>query len=484
MTRLSPPRVGIIGAGMSGLCMGAKLLAAGHENFVLYEKAGEVGGTWRENTYPGLSCDVPCRFYSYSFAPNPDWSRNFASGAEIQHYFVRCAESFGVRPYIRFNAEVVAARWVDGRWRLRTRDGAEDLVDVLVAATGVLHHPKLPDINGLDSFAGAAFHSSRWDHSVPLEGRRVAVIGTGSTGVQVTTALSKTVGQLFVFQRTPQWIMPGVNVRYSSFSRAAFRHLPILNRISYRFYYHMYGAVLGKAMLKAGWQRRFVNALCQLHLRLGVRDPELRRRLTPADEPMCRRLIMASGYYRALRRQGTHLVTESIDHIAPQGIVTADGRLHEVDVIVLATGFDAHAFIRPIDLVGEGGVTIDHAWRDGPRAYRTVCVPGFPNFFILQGPHSPIGNHSLIAIAETQTDYVMRWLEKLRNGRVHIFAPTAEATDAFNATLREVLPHTVWASGCNSWYLGTDGLPELWPWTPAHHQAMLAEPVLEHFSVQ
>lgn len=478
-----PPRIGIVGAGMSGLCMAAKLRRAGNYNFTVYEKAQEVGGTWRENRYPGLTCDVPSRFYSYSFAPNPEWSHFFPPGKEIENYFIATAEDLGLREHIRFGSEMTSARWEDGRWRLRTADGHQDSVDVLVAATGVLHHPRMPGIDGLTTFAGSAFHSARWDHSVPLAGKRIAVIGTGSTGVQIITALSSIAGKLLVFQRTPQWILPLPNLPYSSASRTVLRRFPSLNKLGYRGYQRLLESTFGTAVVQPGWQRTLISTICRIALRLGVRDPDLRRKLHPVDQPMCKRLIMSGGYYAAIQRPMVDLVTERIERVEPTGVRTADGTLHEVDIIVLATGFDAHAFMRPMKLIGEHGLSIDDAWRNGPRAYRTVAVPGFPNYFMLIGPHSPIGNHSLIAIAETQTDFVLHWIDELRRGAISSTAPTPEATERFNAEMRSAMPKTVWTTGCNSWYLGADGLPELWPWTPARHREMLASPVYKDFEV-
>lgn len=468
---------------MSGLCVAHRLRRAGVADITIYEKAHEVGGTWRENTYPGLSCDVPSRFYSYSFAPNPGWSRAFAPGPEIQRYFVGMSQALELRPLIRFGAAVVSARWEDGRWRLRTAGGEHDAADVLVSATGVLHHPREPDIPGLDSFAGAAFHSARWDHSVELEGRRVGVIGTGSTGVQITCALAEVAESLHVFQRTAQWILPIPNRRYARLTRGAFRRLPALSRLSYRYYQRTLEATLGRAVVEPGPARSLVDAACRLNLRLAVRDPALRRRLTPDYQPMCKRLVMSGGFYRAMQRPGVELVTDAIERVEPEGVVTRDGWLRALDVLVLATGFDARAYLRPMELVGEGGITLEEAWADGPRAYRTVALAGFPNFFMMMGPHSPIGNHSLVAIAETQADYIARWVERLRDGRVASVAPTPEATARFNDEMRRAMPGTVWVTGCRSWYLGPDGLPELWPWTPARHRELLREPEPADFAV-
>ena len=475
LTGRAPLRVAIVGAGMSGLCMLHTLRAAGHEDVVVYEKASELGGTWRENRYPGLTCDVPSRFYSYSFAPNPGWSRAFAPGREIQAYFLRTAERLGLRPHLRLGAEVTDANWQDGRWQLRTVAGEEDVADVLVTATGVLHHPKLPAIPGLDTFAGTAVHSARWDPSLDLSGKRVGVVGTGSTGVQITAALAGRVGHFTLFQRTAQWVLPVPNRRYLRSTRWVFRRVPALSGLAHRGYQALLEAILGVAVVRPGWQRTAVSALARANLRVMVRDRDLRRRLTPDYAPLCKRLVMSAGFYPALQRDRAELVTEAIARVEPRGVVTADGRLHELDVLILATGFDAHAYLRPMRVTGEDGVTLEQAWAAGPRAYRTVALPGFPNLFTLMGPHSPVGNQSLIAVAEAQAGYVLRWIERLERQGGHA-SPRADATDAYNAALREAAPRTIWASGCTSWYLDADGVPEVWPWTPARHRAMLREP--------
>ncbi|GAA2576934.1 NAD(P)/FAD-dependent oxidoreductase [Actinomadura fulvescens] len=480
---MAEPRVVIVGAGMSGLCMAIELRRAGVRDFTIYEKAGAVGGTWRDNTYPGLTCDVPSRFYQFSFATNPDWTHLYSPGPEIRAYLDRIADRYGVREHIVFGTEVTAACHTGERWRIETSTGAGDEADFLVTATGVLHHPRYPAIPGLDTFAGAAFHSARWDHDVPLRGRRVAVVGTGSTGVQITTDLAGTAGRLLLFQRTPQWILPARNRPYGRLTRAAHRRLPVLDRLGYRWHEFVISKVLSEAIIRPGWQRRLIGALCRRNLE-RVADPELRRKLTPPDQPMCKRLIASGGFYEAVQRDDVELVSDAISHVEPRGIVTVDGRLHELDVLVLATGFDAHAYVRPMRLVAPDGRTLDEAWRDGPHAYRTVAMPGFPNLFFLMGPHSPIGNYSLTAIAEAQAAYIAGWIRRHRAGLVTTMAPRREATDAFNEEMRKALPRTIWTSGCSSWYLGKDGLPELWPWTPREHARMLASPAFDEFDAR
>jgi cation diffusion facilitator CzcD-associated flavoprotein CzcO len=467
------PRVAIIGAGMSGLCMAVTLRRAGITDITISEKADAVGGTWRDNTYPGLACDVPSRFYQFTFAPKPDWSHVFSPGAEIRDYLTKLAHDFGLMHSIRFGTEVVHAERMHNRWQLCTSNGDTQVVDFLISATGILHHPSYPAIEGLDDFAGAVFHSARWDHDVALRGKRIAVIGTGSTGVQIVCGLAGEAAHLTLFQRSAQWVFPLPNPAYSRFVKMLMRSVPKISALAY-YGYRATTEFVVQALVKPGWRRWAMSAACRANL-CTVRDPDLRQALTPDHQPMCRRLIISGGFYRAVQRPDVELVTERIDHVAPEGIVTADGRLHEVDVIALATGFDAHAYVRPMTLIGDRGVTLDEAWSKGPRAHMTVSLPGFPNFFMLLGPHSPVGNYSLTAIAESQAGYILNWIERWRRREFDTVAPTLEATNDFNAEMRAALPNTVWTTGCTSWYLGLDGNPELWPWNPSRHRARLSQ---------
>jgi cation diffusion facilitator CzcD-associated flavoprotein CzcO len=310
------------------------------------------------------------------------------------------------------------------------------------------------------------------------------LIGTGSTGVQIVAELGGEVRQLKVFQRTAQWIYPTPNPRYSPLTRAAMRRWPALNGLAYRFWGWYFRRMFGRATIRPGWQRRLIQAECRWNLRLSVRDPQLRAKLTPTYQPMCKRQILAGHFYRSVQQPGVEVITDSIDHIEPRGIVTADGTLHELDLLVYATGFDARAYVRPMEVIGEGGLSLDDAWADGPMAYRSVAVPGFPNLFMLMGPHSPIGNQSLVPIAEDQADYAMWWIEQLRDGRVRAAAPTEAATKEYNESMKAAMPQTIWVTGCSSWYLGKDGLPELFPWTPETHRELLRRPELADFDVR
>ena len=477
------PTVAIVGAGMSGLCMGIKLKQAGIDSFTIYEKAADLGGTWRDNRYPGLVCDIPSRYYQYSFEPNPDWSRLLSPAPEIHAYLARVADKYGLRRHITFGTEITSARFEDGRWRIERSDGEQVEVDVVVSACGFLHHPRYPGIEGLDSFEGATFHSARWDQSVPLAGRRVGVVGTGSTGIQISAVLPDVVSRFTLFQRTAQWVYPTPNLRYRGLGARLMRRFPKLAQLSYRGWQAYIYNSIGRAVVQPGWQRRVMSGVCRLHL-LSVRDKELRRKLTPTYDPMCKRIVVSGGFYRAMQKPNVEVVTESIERVEPRGVRTADGRLHELDVLVLATGFDSHAYLRPMELVGENGVTLEDAWSEGVRAYRSVAIPGFPNFFMMMGPHSPFGNESMITVAEDQSNFILRCIELVRSGRATAVAPTAEATQRFNEELRGAMPNTVWLTGCNSWYLGKDGLPELWPFVPERHTEQLREPDLDELELR
>lgn len=468
---------------MSGLCMGIKLKQAGIDSFTIYEKAADVGGTWRENTYPGLVCDVPSRYYSYSFEPNPDWTRLMSPGAEIHAYFSRVADKYGLRRHIRFGTEIESARFDGSGWKVRARDGEEAEADFLVSCCGFLHHPRLPDIEGLESFEGATFHSARWDHDVELRGKRVGVVGTGSTGVQLVCGLADVAGRLELYQRTAQWVYPTPNLRYRGLGRRLLRRFPAVSRLSYRFWQTYIEHSIGRAVVQRSWQRAAFGVACRLHL-MTVRDRELRRKLTPTYDPMCKRIVVSGSFYRAVQKPSVAVVTERIERVEPRGLRTGDGVLHELDVLVLATGFDAHAYLRPIELENDEGLTLEEIWRDRVSAYRTVALAGFPNFFMLCGPHSPIGNQSLVIVAENQADYVMHWIRRFQAGELATVVPTREATERFNDEMRAAMGDTVWMTGCKSWYLGKDGYPELWPWVPERHREMLSEPVLHELEVR
>jgi cation diffusion facilitator CzcD-associated flavoprotein CzcO len=476
-------RVAIVGAGMAGVLSAIKLREAGLDDLVVYEKAARLGGTWRENTYPGIACDVPSHLYSYSFEPNPDWSHRFSPGAEIEAYFEGVAQKHGVTERIRFGEEVTRCEWRDGRWQLETKTGRRDAADVVIAATGVLHHPKYPEIAGLDSFQGACFHSARWDHSVPLDGRRVGVVGTGSTAVQITSAVVDRVAKFSLFQRTAQWIAPQENPAYSEAEQEAFRRDPVALRQLRNEMSVAFGMFSTAVVDASSPQMKLLEDVCRANLETNVTDPVLREKLRPNYRAACKRLVVSPDFYQAIQRPNAELVTEGIERVEPRGVVTRDGRLHELDVLVLATGFRVDRFLRPIEVIGREGRRLDEAWAQRPSAYLSISIPGFPNLFMLNGPNGPVGNFSLIEVAELQLAYILQLLEPLRAGRCRAITASDSATERFDAERVEAARRTVWSTGCRSWYLDDRGIPAVWPWTFDRFREEMAAPKLAAYEL-
>jgi len=481
------PRFAIIGAGMSGILAAIRLKAAGLD-FTVFEKADRVGGTWRENTYPGIACDVPSHLYSYSFELNPDWHYMASPGSEIQSYFEGVTSRHGLESAIRFNEPVVRCEWKtseDGRvghWEVETGSGFIDHFDWVIAGTGILHHPKTPDIEGLELFEGPCFHSARWDHDVPLDGKRIGVIGTGSTGVQITGALADRASHYSLFQRTAQWVVPVEQVAYTEEERASFRENPELlealhDSLNESFHTGFANTVLdGESEAIDEFERT-----CTEYLNTQVRDPVLREALRPDYRAACKRLVISHNFYDAIQHENAELVTAPIERIEPKGVRTQDGRLIELDVLVLATGFHVDRFVRPMTVRGHGGALLDEVWKERPSAYLALGVPGFPNFFMLNGPNSPVGNFSLIMTAELQFDYILKLVEHVRKGDLDFAMPTADAAARFETERVEAAKNTVWATGCNSWYLDDRGIPFAWPFPFSRFEDEMEKPRLEDF---
>jgi cation diffusion facilitator CzcD-associated flavoprotein CzcO len=477
------PSFAVIGAGMSGLLAAIKLREAGYA-FTVFEKADRVGGTWRENTYPGIACDVPSHLYSYSFALNPDWNFMSSPGNEIQAYFEDISKRYDLERSIRFNEPVVRCDWQGDGWEIEGGSGFVRRYDWVLAATGILHHPKLPDIPGLADFECDLFHSAQWDHSVALDGRRIGVIGNGSSGVQITGSLAPRAGRFTLFQRTAQWVVPVQQVVYDEAQRAEFRRNPaalkrIHDELDASFHTGFANQVLdGNSAVFEGMRK-----LCNEHLDTHVADSDLREKLRPDYTPACKRLVVSHNFYDSIQVPQAELVTESIERIEAGGVRTRDGRLHELDVLVCATGFHVDAFVRPMAIRGLGGVMLDDVWKDRPSAYMSVGVPGFPNFFMLNGPNSPVGNFSLIRTAEMQFEYLMKLVDHVAaTGGTHL-APSADAALRFESERTETAKQTVWATGCRSWYLDDRGIPFLWPFPFTRFTEEMEKPRFEDYTV-
>ena len=477
-------RFAVIGAGMAGILSAIKLKEAGLTDFTVYEKADRVGGTWRENTYPGLSCDVPSHLYSYSFALTPDWSHRFSPGTEIYDYFDRVAREHDILSFVRFGEEVTRCEWVDGKWQLETANGHRDDVDVVIAATGVLHHPRMPDLPGLDDFAGAAFHSARWDHTVAIDGARVGVVGTGSTAVQIVSAIVDRVAHLSLFQRTAQWIMPQENPAYTDEERARYRDDPdalpeLHNNLS-----QMFGVFANAVVDAKSPGIQMIEDACYNNLESNVRDPQLREKLRPDYRAACKRLIISADFYDAIQRPNAELVVEKIQRVERDGVRTTDGVLHDLDVLVLATGFQADAFMRPMQLIGRDGRALADEWNPRPNAYLSISIPDFPNFFMLNGPNGPVGNFSLIEVAELQFAYIMQLVQRLQNGECNEISATRAAMEAFEQERMAAVPNTIWVTGCRSWYLDDRGVPAVWPFPFDRFRAEMREPNIEAYELR
>ncbi len=477
------PRIAVIGAGVGGITTAHVLRQSGFDDVTVFEKGSDVGGVWHWNHYPGLACDVPSQLYQFGFAPKPDWTHLWARGRDIQQYHRDVIDRLGLAPLIKLDTEVSEARW-DGsnqEWNLSTADGGHHTADFVICATGVLHHPFVPEIPGLADFTGTVLHTARWQDDLDTAGKRIAVIGTGSTGVQIVSALQPDATSIHHYVRSPQGIL---------WAPMSLRQLPGLASLLKRYpalHNSMYDALLwGSGILadittRPSWRRRAVQAYARLSLRLQVRDPALRALLTPDYQPLCKRQVVSGTYYRAIRADNAELVPEAIAEVTPRGIRTADGTHRDLDIIVLATGFHAHNYMRPMRLIGRDGITIDDAWATGPRAYRMTAIPGFPNLFTVLGPNSPTGSISLQFSAELTARYIAQWIARFRDGTLRTVEVTEEATAQFSDGVRAAMAPTVWNTGCNSWYLTEDGAVDLWPYDRAAMTAMLSTVEEGHF---
>jgi cation diffusion facilitator CzcD-associated flavoprotein CzcO len=456
--------VAIVGAGFGGLGAAIRLEREGVEDFLVFERAGDLGGTWRDNSYPGCRCDVPSHLYSFSFALNPGWTRSFSPQAEIWDYLRDCAARFGVLPRLRLGHELRAAQWDDARrvWDLDTSGGAYT-ADVLVSAAGALHEPAVPDLPGLGSFRGTMFHSARWDHDHDLSGRRVAVIGTGASAVQFVPEIQPKAGRLLVFQRTAPWVLPRRDRALSGFERSLYRAVPPVQRLArWSIYWSRELFALGFLHPRA---MRLAQRMARRHLARSVPDPALRAALTPDYTIGCKRVLISNDYLPALTRENVTVVTAGIREVRPQGIVTDDGAEHEVDTIIFGTGF--HVTDMPIAqrIFGRAGRSLAEEWNGSPRAYLGTTVAGYPNLFLLLGPNTGLGHTSVVLMIESQIEYLVRALRYRRRAGVATVEPRAEAQRDFVSTVDRRMQGTVWlAGGCRSWYLDRTGRNStIWP---------------------
>lgn len=449
------PTIAIIGAGAGGIAMGVRLRRAGFDRFTIFEKSDGVGGTWRDNTYPGAACDVPSHLYSFSWEPNPYWQRTFATQPEILAYLEHCATEHGLRPHLRLGTEVRTVRWDDERrhWTLETATGEVFRAHIVISALGMLNIPYLPEIPGRDRFQGTQFHSARWQPDAPIEGARVAVVGTGASAIQFVPAIAPAVASMTVFQRTPTWIRPKVDVEVPAEDQERFARRPLAGKVE---------------RWKAWWTYERNNAIkldsptsvtgtefCRSYLERKVEDEELRAALTP-DHPLgCKRPLLSRDWYPALTRPNVRVATSPIVEIDETGLTTADGEHHEVDTIVYGTGFRANEYLSAIDVYGREGRRLHDDWKDGAEAYLGTTVAGFPNFFVMYGPNTN-GVNSILFIHEAQAHYVERAIKALRRRRGRTLEVKESAMRAYNDRIQEQLQDTVWTA-CDNYFKASDG---------------------------
>jgi cation diffusion facilitator CzcD-associated flavoprotein CzcO len=456
--------VAIVGAGFSGLGMAIRLKQEGYQDFVVLERATDPGGTWRENTYPGCACDIPSNLYSFSFAPNPNWSHLYPPQPEILDYLHDCIQRFEIAEHMRWQCELLKASWQEktGCWLLATTQGTLR-ADILIAGQGPLAEPSLPHLPGLNNFTGTLFHSAQWRHDYDLQGKRVAVIGTGASAIQFVPQIQPLVSHLTLFQRTPPWIMPRGDYQVSARRQRLFRRLPLTQRLARAWLYWtrevtVLGFVYHSGLLKGGAR------IAQRHLAQQVANPDLRARLTPHYTLGCKRVLVSDDFYPAVCQPNVEVVTEAIHEIRAQSIVTTSGQEYTVDAIICGTGFHVTDTTFLQRIYGQHGLSLAEQWQTGISAYRGTTVVNFPNLFLMIGPNTGLGHNSMIFMIESQISYILNCLSLMQRRHVQAVSVLPEKERAFNKALQERMRNTVWVSGCTSWYLDANGCnTAIWP---------------------
>lgn len=460
-------QVVVIGAGMSGLCMGIKLRERGITNFVILEKSPQVGGTWYDNTYPGACCDVASVLYSYSFAPNPDWSRKFSPHDEIRAYLQRCAEEFGLLSHLRLSTEVDSAHWQEeaGRWEIHLAGGERLTARALVSGLGQLNRPNIPDFPAKERFAGHSFHSARWDHDYDLTGKRVAVIGNAASALQFIPHIAKQVEQLHVYQRSANYVIKRHDRPYKDWEKWVFRNVPFVQK-ALRAMVYFRGEWLFYPVLRNGssWLLKQWEKWCKDYREEEISDQALRDKLTPDFRLGCKRILISDDFFGAFVRDNVEVVTAAITKMDEQGVCADDGVERPVDAVIYATGFNTSQMHSAVEFRGEDGVSLQDAWRDGAEAYRGVCTHGFPNFFMLYGPNTNLGSNSIIFMVERQVDYVVNCIDKLLSHELRAMDVNQHVQMAYSERMQGELAQTVWVMNCDSWYKNAAGkVTNNWP---------------------
>ena len=448
-------KIAIVGAGAAGLAMGMRLKRAGVHDFTILERSHGVGGTWHDNRYPGAGCDVPSHLYCFSFAPKPDWQHKFARQPEIESYFQRCVDHYGLREHLSLGTEVQRAQFADGAWRVRTSKGVLD-ANVLISGTGQLNRPRVPALPGAESFGGASWHSARWNADFDLRGKRVVVIGNGASAAQFVPEIVPHVQQLTLLQRTPAYVFPRKDRLYRGFEKWLFKYVPGWRR-AYRSWIYWNLEARFTALEQSSVMGKLVTWMCLRNLKKAVPDAALRATLTPSYPIGCKRIVISDDWYPTLAKDNVNVVTSPIDRVTRDAVVTADGAAHAADAIIYATGFESTSFLVPMQIVGPTGADLHSAWQGGAEAHRGIAVAGFPNLFLLYGPNTNLGHNSILFMIECQVRYIVGCLDELARRGARWLDVKRDAMARYNEELQQRLSHMTWAADCHSWYKNEAG---------------------------
>ena len=449
----------VVGAGFGGVCTAIKLRERGTGNFRIYEKASGIGGTWWHNTYPGAACDIASHLYCYSFEPNPNWSRKFSSQAEIQAYIEHCADKYDIRQFIQLNTGVETVQFQEHSqlWLTRLSTGENVLAKHVIFCSGGLHRPAYPEIPGRNNFQGPSMHSATWDHQVDFQGKRVAVIGSAASAIQLIPELAKTAAQVDVYQRTANYIAPRGDREFSDREKARFARWPLWHKL-YRQWIFLRGEFILFPVVKSKKRSRWRDKLQAYvigHIQRSIKDARTRKLMTP-DYPLgCKRILISDNYYETINRDNVTVIGEGIAHIDKDGLTTNDGKRHSADIIVYATGFDVENYMYATEIVGPDNTTLQSLWAEKPSAYKGAFVPGFPNFYFMSGPNTGVGTTSVVYIIEAQLNLILQAIDAAGNEK--LISVSKAANDSYNHKLRGALQNTVWAGDCKSWYKRDDG---------------------------
>ncbi len=481
-------RIAIIGAGFSGLCLGIQLKRLGVDSFTIFEKSDRLGGTWRDNSYPGAACDVPSFSYCFSFEQKTDWSRKWAPQSEILEYMEQCAKKYDLVRHIRFGTEIAGASWDEDAcvWRIRTTKGEEVLAEVLVTGVGQLNRPSIPKFRGAENFQGVSFHSARWRHEIDLTGKTVGVVGNAASAIQFIPQIASKAARVYVFQRSANWMVPRTDFAYTDEQKRRFARNPVLTRL-YRWLIYFQHEINWPLFRRSSFLSRRMEKLAESYMRTTVKDPKLQAALIP-DYPIGgKRILISDDYYPALNRENVEVVTSGIDHLDENAVATKDGRTIPVDVLIYATGFESTAFLAPMAIHGRGGRLLQDEWAGGARAYLGISVAGFPNLFLMYGPNTNLGHNSIIFMIECQTNYILDCLKRLDESGSSAIDLRREAMDEFDASQQKELQQRVWAFTGKSWYKNEAGrITNNWSGSTIRYwwQTLHANPRLYHLEAR